>query len=116
MFINNLHNLSKFEISQSAYELIAFVSFQVISVKMRHPGLQKISFVAHSLGGLIARYAVARLYEPDIMENGNCRTNGPENPCVEEISKERIAGLKPINFITSATPHLGTRGHRQVRV
>ena len=95
------------------------MSFQVKSVIKRHPGVQKISFVAHSLGGLIARYAVARLYEPETVrepsqENGDCRTNGPENPCLEESSKGKIAGLEPINFITSATPHLGTWGHRQV--
>jgi pimeloyl-ACP methyl ester carboxylesterase len=28
----------------------------------RHPSVQKISFVGHSLGGLVARYAIARLF------------------------------------------------------
>ncbi|KAL5063467.1 hypothetical protein RYX36_025204, partial [Vicia faba] len=36
---------------------------EVLSVASRWPGLQKISFVAHSLGGLVARYAIARLFE-----------------------------------------------------
>ncbi|CAN6865145.1 unnamed protein product [Brassica oleracea] len=67
----------------------------------RHPSLQKISFVGHSLGGLITRYVVACLYEQ-------------ESPQNSEKSKERIGGLEPVCFITSATPHLGSRGHKQV--
>lgn len=35
---------------------------QVLSVVRRWPEVQKISFVAHSLGGLVARYAIGRLY------------------------------------------------------
>ncbi|XP_024022926.1 putative lipase ROG1 [Morus notabilis] len=96
---------------------------EVISVIKRHPGVQKISFVGHSLGGLIARYAIAVLYERDItrepkqsQENGDCRTDGPEDPRSEERIKGKIAGLEPMNFITSATPHLGSRGHKQVPI
>lgn len=74
---------------------------EVRTVIKRHPSLQKISFVGHSLGGLIARYAVACLYEQ-------------ESPQNSEEPKERIAGLEPVCFITSATPHLGSRGHKQV--
>ncbi|PWA83020.1 alpha/beta-Hydrolases superfamily protein [Artemisia annua] len=77
---------------------------EVISVIKRHPNLQKISFIGHSLGGLIARYAIAKLYTNDTINNHGS----------ESISSERIAGLVPINFITVATPHLGTGGHRQV--
>jgi triacylglycerol esterase/lipase EstA (alpha/beta hydrolase family) len=92
---------------------------QVISVIKRHPGVQKISFIGHSLGGLVARYAIANLYERDItrdfsQENGECRSNGSGDPCVEEKFKGKIAGLEPMNFITFATPHLGSRGHKQV--
>lgn len=36
---------------------------QVLSVVRRWPEVQKISFVAHSLGGLVARYAIGRLYD-----------------------------------------------------
>uniref|UniRef100_M4DPM4 DUF676 domain-containing protein n=1 Tax=Brassica campestris TaxID=3711 RepID=M4DPM4_BRACM len=74
---------------------------EVRMVIKRHPSLQKISFVGHSLGGLIARYAVACLYEQ-------------ESPQNSEEPKERIGGLEPVCFITSATPHLGSRGHKQV--
>ncbi|KAL5558612.1 hypothetical protein UlMin_034823 [Ulmus minor] len=94
---------------------------EVISVIKRHPDVQKISFISHSLGGLISRYAIARLYERDIkrekpQENGDSKSDGSENPCLEEKFKGKIAGLEPVNFITSATPHLGSRGHRQVPV
>jgi triacylglycerol esterase/lipase EstA (alpha/beta hydrolase family) len=97
------------------------VILQVISVKKRHPSVQKISFVGHSLGGLIARYAIARLYERDITkeishETGNCKSDESEDKdnCVQEKSRGTIAGLEPMNFITSATPHLGSRFHKQV--
>ena len=90
-------------------------------MKTRHPSVQKISFVGHSLGGLIARYAIARLYERDITEeisheNGNCKSDESEDKdnCVQEKPRGKIAGLEPVNFITSATPHLGSRFHKQV--
>ncbi|CAI9763084.1 unnamed protein product [Fraxinus pennsylvanica] len=93
---------------------------EVISVVAHHPNLQKISFVGHSLGGLIARYAIASLYQQDLSrkpgeENGEYE--GESNRSfAEEKSKDRIAGLEPVNFITFATPHLGSRGHKQVPV
>jgi Putative serine esterase (DUF676) len=62
--------------------------------------------VAHSLGGLIARYAIAELYMPEMVSNSSL--------CEELHPKGTIAGLEPINFITSATPHLGSRGSKQV--
>lgn len=68
-------------------------------------GVQKISFVAHSLGGLIARYAIGRLYEAGGVGNHSDKGKGHEG---------RIAGLEPMNFITFATPHLGSKGNKQV--
>jgi pimeloyl-ACP methyl ester carboxylesterase len=50
------------------------------------PSLQRISFIGHSMGGLISRYAAGELYDS---ENNS------------------IASLKPSHFITMATPHLG---------
>ncbi|CAH2041816.1 unnamed protein product, partial [Thlaspi arvense] len=67
---------------------------EVVSVIKRYPGLQKISFIGHSLGGLIARFAIAKLYSEG---DGECR---------HDEFKGRIAGLEPMNFITSATPIL----------
>ncbi|XP_059631189.1 lipid droplet phospholipase 1-like isoform X2 [Cornus florida] len=92
---------------------------EVISVITRYLDLQKISFIAHSLGGLIARYAIAKLYGQDIQRkpsqgNGECGSDKSNHPCSEEKFKGKIAGLEPMNFITVATPHLGSRGHKQV--
>ncbi|KAI3510590.1 hypothetical protein L1887_17704 [Cichorium endivia] len=61
--------------------------------------LKRISFLAHSLGGLIARYAVGALYT-----HNN----------IDEKQDGMIAGLEAINFITLATPHLGVRGNKQL--
>lgn len=68
-------------------------------------GLKRISFLAHSLGGLITRYALAVLYSPSC-DNGSDKVNSSK--------RGMIAGLDPINFITLATPHLGVRGKKQV--
>ncbi|XP_051138443.1 lipid droplet phospholipase 1 [Andrographis paniculata] len=83
---------------------------EVVEVIKRKPGLKKISFVSHSVGGLVARYTIGKLYESPKRGNGE-EVSG--NDCVEE-SKGTIAGLEPINFITVATPHLGSRGNKQV--
>lgn len=83
-----------------------FFFLQVLSVIKNRTGLKKISFVAHSLGGLVARYAVGKLYEKP------GEANSLESP--SKAKSGVIAGLEPMNFITFATPHLGSRGHRQV--
>ncbi|CAI9091977.1 OLC1v1027101C1 [Oldenlandia corymbosa var. corymbosa] len=83
---------------------------EVLEVIKRKPHLRKISFVAHSVGGLVARYAIGKLYRPP-------RTGSQEDlpsDSGEEETKATIAGLEPINFITVATPHLGSRGNKQV--
>ncbi|KAM7520891.1 hypothetical protein LguiB_019853 [Lonicera macranthoides] len=92
---------------------------EVISVIKRHSDLRKISFIGHSLGGLVARYAIAKLYRKELtrdvcQQDGESRVDGPGDQCLEEKLKGKIAGLEPVNFITSATPHLGSRGHKQV--
>ncbi|XP_020585895.1 putative lipase YOR059C [Phalaenopsis equestris] len=84
----------------------------------RRPALQKISFVGHSLGGLVARYAIARLYERgDIKdcstENGSCKFQQSDEPSEQNLGG-KISGLEPVNFITFATPHLGSRFHKQI--
>lgn len=96
-----------------------YLNFQVISVVGRHSNLEKISFLGHSLGGLVARYAIAVLYEQDSTrkasdENGECGEDKLSKSDVEEKTRAKIAGLEPMNFITCATPHLGAIGHRQV--
>ncbi|KAH6566315.1 hypothetical protein BASA61_007715 [Batrachochytrium salamandrivorans] len=47
--------------------------------------IDRISFIGYSLGGLICRYAIGRLMSANVFMN-----------------------VRPINFITLATPHLGT--------
>ncbi|XP_010936210.2 uncharacterized protein [Elaeis guineensis] len=94
---------------------------EVISAIARRPELQKISFVGHSLGGLIARYAIGILYGKDVPrnppeENGGCKTYASGTQCMEEKLKGKIAGLEPMNFITFATPHLGSRLHKQIPI
>ena len=89
----------------------------MIAVIKHYPGLQKISFIGHSLGGLIARYAVAKLYG-EVITLKSSQENGESDKTKDSVPKEKfkgkIAGLEPMNFITSATPHLGSRGHKQV--
>lgn len=77
----------------------------------RKPNLNKISFVAHSVGGLVARYAIGKLYRPP-------KITTVEDSSVNECDKDSrgtIGGLEAMNFITVATPHLGSRGNKQVK-
>ncbi|XP_050386756.1 putative lipase ROG1 [Argentina anserina] len=83
---------------------------EVVELVQRKPNLRKISFVAHSVGGLVARYAIGKLYRPAKGENTE---HSHPNGC-EEDSRSTICGLEPMNFITVATPHLGSRGNKQV--
>ena len=64
------------------------VAEEVMRVVQEHPSLRDISFVGNSLGGLYSRYALSVLWDPE------ART---------------IAGLRPVSFLTVATPHLGVR-------
>ncbi|XP_054787760.1 lipid droplet phospholipase 1 isoform X2 [Prosopis cineraria] len=83
---------------------------EVIDVIQRKPNMRKISIVAHSVGGLVARYAIGRLYRSSEREcvHDSCTRESKEN------SSGTICGLEAMNFITVATPHLGSRGHKQV--
>ncbi|PKA49692.1 hypothetical protein AXF42_Ash004233 [Apostasia shenzhenica] len=93
---------------------------EVKSVVELRPELRRISFVCHSLGGLIARYAIGRLYEPSVIrdcsgEDGQCKIQKLDETS-EHKSKGKIAGLEPVNFITFATPHLGSGFHKQIPI
>ncbi|KAK1426492.1 hypothetical protein QVD17_15166 [Tagetes erecta] len=70
---------------------------EVKQVVKSRESLKRISFLAHSLGGLIARYAVGVLYTH-----------------IDDKAAGQIAGLEAISFITLATPHLGVRGNKQL--
>ncbi|XP_009759548.1 uncharacterized protein LOC107779233 isoform X2 [Nicotiana tabacum] len=89
---------------------------EVRLVVNKRESLKKISFLAHSLGGLIARYAVAALYSSNGSEQTDdtvTSTNANLKP-VGSLNEGLIAGLEPVNFITLATPHLGVRGKNQL--
>jgi len=86
---------------------------QVRQVVQRRRNLRKISFVAHSLGGLVTRYAIGKLYEPATIETSSLDTD-KLNDEQKIPGAGEIAGLEPINFITSATPHLGSRWNKQL--
>ncbi|XP_078438128.1 alpha/beta-Hydrolases superfamily protein isoform X2 [Wolffia australiana] len=83
---------------------------EVCQIVIQKPELQKISFVAHSVGGLVARYAIGKLYE-------RCGRSDPQETDSDDCDKGSmgtISGLVAMNFITVATPHLGSRGNKQV--
>uniref|UniRef100_A0A803MDX9 DUF676 domain-containing protein n=1 Tax=Chenopodium quinoa TaxID=63459 RepID=A0A803MDX9_CHEQI len=84
---------------------------EVRQIVHRTESLKKISFLAHSLGGLFARYAVAVLYTPNNLGDGDLN-----DASIAGLSTKHglIAGLEPINFITLASPHLGVRGRNQL--
>lgn len=59
---------------------------EVQQVVAKHPSLTTISFIGHSMGGLIARYTIGLLAKP---------------------STRTVAGLHPAHYISIASPHLG---------
>lgn len=74
------------------------------------PDLRRISFIAHSVGGLVARYAIGRLYRPPERKS----LEEPLDTVCDDSKRGTICGLQAMNFITVATPHLGSRGNKQV--
>ncbi|KAL7089128.1 hypothetical protein ACP275_13G169900 [Erythranthe tilingii] len=84
---------------------------EVMQVVKKTESLRKISFLAHSLGGLIARYAVAVLYSPNVSSD---QPDDIADLASTSSKTSSIAGLDAINFITLATPHLGVRGNKQL--
>ncbi|KAJ8761105.1 hypothetical protein K2173_000784 [Erythroxylum novogranatense] len=90
---------------------------EVMQVVRKTKSLKKISFLAHSLGGLFARYAIAVLYKQHAPSSSkhddynNLKRQGLQDA---SFTQGTIVGLEPINFITLATPHLGVRGRKQL--
>ena len=62
------------------------LSDELLEVIKSCPNLEEISFLVHSMGGLISRYACGAHYDPE---------------------KKTIFGLKPRHYISIASPHLG---------
>jgi hypothetical protein len=59
---------------------------EVEEITEEYPSLEKISILGHSLGGLYSRYCVGVLFKHGVFDR-----------------------LKPVNFITLASPHVGSR-------
>lgn len=59
---------------------------EIDAIVAANPSLRCISFIGHSMGGLLARCAMGMSYNP---------TTG------------RVSGLMPRHFVSMATPHLG---------
>ncbi|CAN6829589.1 unnamed protein product [Brassica oleracea] len=81
-------------------------------VVQKSKSLKKISFLAHSFGGLFARHAVAILYSAAVSQASDGA--GLSNSGNSHLPRGSLAGLEPMNFITLATPHLGVGGRKQV--
>ncbi len=82
-------------------------------------GLKHISFLAHPLGGLFSRYAIADLYRLNDKSQGDVDiSNGSHFPGYSNARsihcKGKLAGLEPVNLSQLLTPHLGLRGSGQV--
>ncbi|KAG0569993.1 hypothetical protein M758_6G126000 [Ceratodon purpureus] len=93
---------------------------EIEQIAEKVPSLKRISIVAHSLGGLFARYAVTMMYTPkdDLTEDmyilEDLERRGEEHPVFRRRREPKIAGLEAVNFITLASPHLGVRGKKQL--
>ncbi|GMN52152.1 hypothetical protein TIFTF001_021305 [Ficus carica] len=91
---------------------------EVWSIVRNNSKVKKISIVAHSLGGLIARFAIGKLYasvpKSDHPTGGCLDKDNTNNFILEQPCLGTIAGLEPMNFITVATPHLGSKGNKQL--
>ncbi|KAL9685247.1 hypothetical protein QQ045_022695 [Rhodiola kirilowii] len=74
-----------------------------------------VDMMGERLADEVFWYAIGRLYESvsNAKDPGNVYTNHSDQPA-KLPNKSKIAGLEPINFITVASPHLGSRGHRQL--
>ena len=62
-----------------------------------------ISFVGHSFGGLVARYAAALLCE----EDGRGASTADRGPTHATGTARTILGLKPRHYLSIASPHAG---------
>jgi len=69
-----------------------------------HPSIGKRSFLEER----------SEAFTTNSGAGGSGRDQNPAASITNE--KATIAGLEPINFITLATPHLGCRDHRHVRM
>ncbi|CAN6936420.1 unnamed protein product [Brassica oleracea] len=70
---------------------------QVRQVVQKSNSLKKISFLAHSLGGLFARHAVAVLYSAAVSQASHGATLS--NSGNSHLPRGSLAGLEPMNSL-----------------
>eukprot|EP01006_Ploeotia_vitrea_P065997 TRINITY_DN94159_c0_g1_i1.p1 TRINITY_DN94159_c0_g1~~TRINITY_DN94159_c0_g1_i1.p1 ORF type:complete len:369 (+),score=134.21 TRINITY_DN94159_c0_g1_i1:40-1146(+) len=97
--------------------------------------LTHVSVVGHSLGGIYARYLVGELLQRGVIGSGGAegdagdeeddevkRSDGEEGASTNNNTtsstsstshRTKSAPLKPVNFITLASPNMGSRQHRR---
>lgn len=73
-------------IERGGERVVAEIQEELATIKTNGGNITKISIVGYSLGGLVARYAIGLLYAKGVFDE-----------------------IKPVNFTTFATPHLGVR-------
>ncbi|TPX32562.1 hypothetical protein SmJEL517_g04372 [Synchytrium microbalum] len=67
-------------------KLIELIHETIATMKKKDQTVTRISFIGYSLGGLVMRYTIGKLYTTHFFDT-----------------------IQPINFVTIATPHLGIR-------
>ena len=86
---------------------------EIRGVVAKHSSLKEITFIGHSLGGLIARYAIGVLYDGDSSAHeGSCNdgaseSNGGGGSSSSGSGKMLSGRLQPMHFIAIASPHCG---------
>ncbi|KAK9833727.1 hypothetical protein WJX74_003937 [Apatococcus lobatus] len=71
------------------------LAVEIERIVSQQASFKYLSCIGHSMGGLLARYAVGKLYS---------------------TTDNTIAGLQPAHFVTMATPHLGVAGQGEHKV
>ncbi len=87
---------------------------EIRGVVAKHSSLEEITFIGHSLGGLIARYAIGDLYDGGSSaitgsSNNNSASGSNQDGNSSSSSSGTMLGgrLRPMHFIAIASPHCG---------
>ena len=90
----NMWTISLHDGMQSTFDGIdrggARVAEELRGLVRQYPTLKRLTMVGNSLGGMYARYCAAECFDP---------------------ATGKVAGLEPVCYATTATPHLGVRNY-----
>ena len=90
----NMWAISLHDGMQSTFDGIdrggARVADELRGLVKQYPSLRRLTMVGNSLGGMYARYCAAECFDP---------------------ATGKVAGLEPVCYATTATPHLGVRNY-----